>query len=84
MEIKQGDKFRLNSRNGQTYVFYILNVNTCRPPEMRYCSEAYNVTEGGICASEYFCDADFFGLCTKISNAEYQELRYKKKQAHIA
>lgn len=78
-KIKSGDKFRLNSKNGQVYLFDVFNVNEYRPPESRYCSEAYNATEGGVCDAEYFCDRGFFDLCEKIDEEEYKSLRHKKK-----
>lgn len=36
MEIKKGDRFILHSTNGVDYEIEIVNVNNCRPPDMKY------------------------------------------------
>lgn len=72
--IKKGDKFKLNSSNGQVYAINVWNVNNCRPPEQRYITEVYNCTEKGLVDDEYFCGDKFINLCESITENEFNNL----------
>lgn len=66
--VHKGDKYTLRSSNGMNYKIEIINVNSCRPPDMIYACDIIDANGVSYYEAEgdwYFCDDDFLAKCDK-------------------
>lgn len=59
MNIKVGTRFILNSENGMTYEYEVINVNDFREPSMRYAADVMIVETGESLPDEVFFGDDW-------------------------
>ena len=67
MEYKKGDKLILHSSNGHDYTCTVVNVNNCRPPEIKYALDIYD-DENHCCTTDdyYFCGDEWLAQCEYV------------------